>query len=320
MHATTPAIALALTLLPLTARAQSPSALAEALFNEGRAALVAGDYERACPKLRESDRIEPQPGTKLNLARCEEQRGKLATAWGLYRAVLDEVRPEDARAPEARDRLAALSTRVPKLVLELEPGAPDTTRVRVGGVEVAAAGFGVPLPVDPGTVLLQIAAEGRQPRQLEIVITEGATQTVRVSPGPAIEAPLPGPAPSPTPAPGPATTGEGSGSSSLKTAGWAVGGVGVLVLLAGVGTGIAGLERKGAGDDDCDADRQVCTPGGADAHDTARALLTATTALWVAGGVLTATGIVLLIAAPSDDSAQAAVALTPTGASLVVRY
>ncbi|NOU28880.1 MAG: hypothetical protein HOO96_13330, partial [Polyangiaceae bacterium] len=49
---------------------------AETLFREGRKALEAGDYAVACAKFAESQRIEPAPGTLLNLAGCEERSGK----------------------------------------------------------------------------------------------------------------------------------------------------------------------------------------------------------------------------------------------------
>ncbi|MFO0567610.1 MAG: hypothetical protein U0263_18270 [Polyangiaceae bacterium] len=48
---------------------------AEALFNAGRDAVKAGDYPTACAKFRESNRLDPAPGTVLNLADCEEHLG-----------------------------------------------------------------------------------------------------------------------------------------------------------------------------------------------------------------------------------------------------
>ena len=53
-------IALSLLLLGAPDTAESPAA--EALFEQGRAALARGELDTACARFRESDRIESQPG------------------------------------------------------------------------------------------------------------------------------------------------------------------------------------------------------------------------------------------------------------------
>src|SRR4051812_8772615 len=97
--------------LSLTARARaepSSSAFAEALFREGKHLLSAGKLDEACPKLEESQRLDPKPGTLINLAYCHERQGRAATAWGEYA----EGGPLAARAKNkamesfARDRMA----------------------------------------------------------------------------------------------------------------------------------------------------------------------------------------------------------------------
>src|SRR5258708_23407364 len=70
---------------PRVADAQESSAAAETLFNDARAAMAKKQLDVACEKFRESDRLDPAVGTHFNLANCEEQRGHLASAWGLYR-------------------------------------------------------------------------------------------------------------------------------------------------------------------------------------------------------------------------------------------
>ena len=71
----------ALGLLTASARAQpNLEPCAEALLQEGRKAMDEKDYDKACQLLRESNRLDPTPATKYNLANCEEKRGRLATA------------------------------------------------------------------------------------------------------------------------------------------------------------------------------------------------------------------------------------------------
>src|SRR4051812_24565538 len=56
----------------------------QALFDEGRRLLEAGNYVEACAKLDESYRLDAAAGTLLNLALCHEQQGRSASAWFEY--------------------------------------------------------------------------------------------------------------------------------------------------------------------------------------------------------------------------------------------
>ncbi len=56
--------------------------------------MAKGDYAVACEQFRASDKLDPEVGTELNLADCEEKRAHLASAWELYRTV-EEKLPEN---------------------------------------------------------------------------------------------------------------------------------------------------------------------------------------------------------------------------------
>src|SRR5687768_5276645 len=122
---TSPAIAFFVALValvgvctPASAQPRDPVA-ADALFREGREAMKAGDLLIACEKLKESQRLDPAPGTLLNLAECEEKRGRLAIAWEHARRALDTMAQSDERVAMASARVAALELRLPRLTIRL---------------------------------------------------------------------------------------------------------------------------------------------------------------------------------------------------------
>src|SRR5258707_4828128 len=77
-----------------TSRATAGPPAAEALFQEGRQLLEAGHVDEACLRLAESYWQEPASWTLLNLARCHQTHGKIATARAQYAASPLRSRPQ----------------------------------------------------------------------------------------------------------------------------------------------------------------------------------------------------------------------------------
>ena len=77
------------------AQAASEQAAAEALFNQARDLMNAKQYGDACPKFAESQRLDPAPGTLLNLATCYERNGQIASAWVTYKEAATAARKAD---------------------------------------------------------------------------------------------------------------------------------------------------------------------------------------------------------------------------------
>src|SRR5262245_46693217 len=105
-------ILLSVVLLSVRSAGAQTESVAEALFRDARRSMKAGDYAAACPKLAESNRLDPSPGTLLNLAICEEKIGRLATAWTKYRQLFDVLGSSDERRRLAIERAEAIEPRI----------------------------------------------------------------------------------------------------------------------------------------------------------------------------------------------------------------
>lgn len=134
---------------------------AEALFRSAREAAELGDWLTACDRFEESYRLEPAPGTVLNLAKCREELGQLASAWNRYGEVIDRLPAQDPRVQYAQKKQAELKPQVPTLTL-LAPEEGGDVTVFLNGVELSAASFKVPLPLDPGEVRIRVESPERQ--------------------------------------------------------------------------------------------------------------------------------------------------------------
>ena len=79
------------------AAADAATVTAEALFRQGRDAMQRQDYETACARFAESNRLDVAAGTLMNLATCEEKLGRVATAWQHWREAIDLLPAGDDR-------------------------------------------------------------------------------------------------------------------------------------------------------------------------------------------------------------------------------
>lgn len=287
------------------AYAQQGDVAAQALFEEGRAAMARGDYATACTKLEGSRAIDPAAGTEYNLALCYDKSGRSASAWAAYlnaaAAYKATNRPE--WETKARERAEILSRALPRLVIAV----PDAVSARItrDGSAVVASELGVAIPVDPGKHVVAAEAEGRAPFRAEVSVAAGATETVRVVLGRASpEAPPAASARTETP------EAETPGAWRRPT-GLVLGGVGVAGLVLGSVAGLVALERHDVSMKDCPESGPCASARALDANATAHDWATVSTASFVAGGVLLAAGAVLWLTAPKKD-----VTLAPHGVAL----
>ncbi|WP_434041903.1 tetratricopeptide repeat protein [Sorangium cellulosum] len=281
-----------------SAQARDPAA-AEALFDAGRTALQAKDYDAACPKFRESYELDPAPGALLNLADCEEKRGRVASAWSIFRQLARDLPPTDDRRPIAQARATALEGRVPRLTIRLAPGAPADTAVQRGGIPVGAGSLGAPLPVDPGEVHVTASAPGRTQKTFTVQLAEGAQTELLVAP----EAPAAGGGAGP--ALPPKESPQGASSSTWKTAGWISAGVGVVGIGVGAVFGLRAIGKMDDADPYCN-EKNVCAAEGIRLQKQGATAGTISTVAFLVGAAALGAGAVLVFTAPSSGPASSA--------------
>jgi tetratricopeptide (TPR) repeat protein len=172
-------------LLPATAYAQSADqgTLAEALFRDAKLLMQHQRYAEACTKFSESQRLDPGGGTLLNLALCHEKQGRTATAWTEYHEALVQAR-KDGRADReqfAREHIAALDPQLARIVIQSDQDPSlEKLSVKVGGFEIAPAAWGTPVPVDPGSVEVEVQAPGKRPFRASFEVKPGSTIEARI--------------------------------------------------------------------------------------------------------------------------------------------
>jgi hypothetical protein len=275
---------------PSIANAGGPDpAAAEALFREGREAAKRGDAAAACGHFAESQRLDPAPGTLLNIADCEEKLGKIASAWAHLREALDALPPNDDRVATAAKHAAELEPRLPRLVVRLANGAPKDARVERDGAEVGAGSLGVPIPIDPGSHRVIVKAAGRRARAYAVDAAETKRVEVLVDAGEIDPSVVP-----------PTRTAEG-GAGNRRTFGYVLLGAGGLALGAGAVTGLLAIDRNAAMKGHCDAAR-TCDQEGLDAARAGRTFDLVSTVSFLAAGALIASGIVWLVTHPSTEA------------------
>lgn len=294
-------IVLSLSAAPLHAQTAEDSAAAQGLFDSAKALMAQGRMQEACPKLEESQRLEPRSGTELNLARCYELTGRLASAWTKYleAAALSRSEGNEARENGARDLATALAPRVPKLVVQVAPEArlPDLMVSRDDSV-VGPPQWGTEIPVDAGRHKLFARAPGHRYWQTVTVVQgEGTTTTVtvpRLVESSASHAPR---------------TAAGTGLGTQRILALVAGGVGVVGLGVGTGFGVAAMSKHSDAEKGCTG--TACTTAAAanagnEAHDAGNI---ATIGL-IVGAVGVAAGVTLWFTAPAPV-ARGEIALGP---------
>ncbi len=300
------------------ANAQGSGAVAQSLFEEGVRLMRAKRYAEACPKLAESQKLEPAGGTVMNLALCLEQEGKLASAYVAFDEALGRAKKDGnkQRADLADKRMAALRPRLSRAVVTvMKTEGASSIDVRFDGTPLGEQARDIAFFVDVGPHTVTAEAPGFKPFRGELnvdaagksysltvpaLVPDPEAKKATASPTPTESDPPPKkevvPARREEPAVAQAPTSE---RGPLP---WILAGTSVVLLGTGAATGLLAFSKHSDSDAECPAGR--CTAEGVRLEDQAN------TFAWIAnvtiplGVIAGAAGAYLFLKSPTRVAAS----------------
>ncbi len=279
---------------------------AQALFDQGIKDLQANKLEVACKELAASLTKHEDSGTKGALATCYSMQNKVASAWQLWKDLADTAPSGDMKA-DAIKQATALEPRLPHYVLKVQ-GVPGLV-VTVGKSEVKDFSVSVPLPIDPGGVLVTAKAPGYHDWQTTVTAAEGQQVEIVV---PAF-IPLPN-----SKAEQDARTAKELEASrhSHHVIALGVGGGGAAALIVGSIFGSVASSDFSKVKSDCGGMLNACPAGQLAAakseFNSANTAATVSTAMFIIGGVAVAAAAYFWFTAPHAEQAPVALRVMPT--------
>lgn len=272
-------------------------AAARKLAEDGVAALQNGDAATAVQKLEKAHNMLKAPSVALWSARALAKRGLLVEAAERLREaarlpVSGDAGVQEQAKRDAEKELGELSPRIPSLVIAISGAGDAPVTVTLDGSPIPSDLLGEDRPVNPGPHRV-VAKRGGDERSLDVTLAEGERKPASLDFAGAATPPA-------SPADGPVTdTGsstESSGSSGgNKTLAFVAIGAGAAGLIVGGVTGAMALSKKSKLDDDAACRAGQCTYAVESEVESLRTFRTVSTIGFIAGGVLAATGVVLLV-------------------------
>lgn len=309
-------------LLPSVAHAEASAAqkaAAESLFDDGVKAMKAGRFAEACPKLEESERIDPGIGTLLYLGECYEKTGRTASAWATFReaASAAQAQGETERTRVASTRADRLQPALSKLTVRVAPETAQLASLRItrDNAVLVSALFGVAIPVDPGKYRIVASAEGFQNFEGEIEIGPNGDSKALEIPAlkPGQSAPVVAPVDS-TPAvtsaaapPPPTEPGAPKSSSNgLRTASYITGAVGIVGIGVGSYFGIRAISKNSDAETHCPSGNTCTDQAGVDLTEQAKDAAVVSNIAFGVGAAFAVAGVVLYLSSDSAEKPAAA--------------
>ena len=299
---------------PGMAQSDAEVMTARELAQQGIESYDAKDYEAAADKLGRAYEIVKFPTIALYRARALAQLGQIVEAAELYQqaTLLDpgtgQRETQEQARETARQEREQLLLRIPRVTVRVV-GAAGEPAFTVDGQAVLAVSLEAGHSLNPGQHVIA-AQVGEQRAEETIAITEGERRILTLD--------LTGPA---TPAV-PVGPDDQRPSHWQRTAGWSALGVGGAALLVGGISGSLALgKQKHLRDEGCLSSGACYEDQQADIDAYDRRARTSYVG-FIAGGVLTAAGVTLLVTAPQQSGSERALSawVGPMSAGVLGRF
>lgn len=273
-----------------------PKEMARRLGEEALALQAEGRFAEAYSKFEMAEKIAHSPVFVLWLARSKRSLGELLAAKRLYQKLASESLASDASPnwlqakAEAEKELAALLVRIPTIAVTVVPSA-EAAKIELDGAQISAD---TTIELDPGEHVVRVLQSGRVVAERRVRVEEGqAREAIRVALTPMTKPPT--------------EPDEGTDGSLLP--GGILLGVGLLGAATGAVFGAYSLVLAGEVEEGCVGNR--CLLSDAGKAEDADTLARASTGAIIAGSIIGATGIVLMIVRPGGDAPATTVRLKP---------
>ncbi len=319
------AAALAVSMLAPSAFADDAArdlARARERFKEGAASQAAGDFARALEAYKDVALVKSSAQVRFNIATCEEKLGDYVRAVGSYRLALTEATRSNAKDIEGavQKALADLEPRIPMLLVKRGAGAA-VAEVTLDGKPLANPSIGVEFPVNPGPHAIAATAPDRLPWSGDVTLGDRDHKAVEIvlkprpAPPPPVAPVIVAPAHEEEKPPPPPPT----GPRNMKIAGFVVGGAGVVgLVVSGIFFGMrnSAISTLNA---ECGPTHMSCPASALSTKNSGANDATASTAMFVVGLGLAATGGILIgVGTRKQKAAEATTGLVvlPGGGAL----
>ena len=269
---------------------------AEQLFKKGKKLLAEKKYPEACTAFEDSDRIDPGIGAKLNVAKCYQEWGKLATAWKWFSDAEQMAKDtKDDRARKIHALAEELDASVPRLTVKAPRDASTSGIViKLDGVAFDVSALGTERRVDPGPHQIDYTIDGARKTKTIPVERGGSSEvTLDISDTPQVAA---------TREPS-SSDAAGDPGRTRRLVGLGVSGAGVVAV------GIAAIVTFGARGDykdaiaaHCRGTTDMCDAEGVTATHGARHRANIATIVTIGGAAAVAGGLFLYVTARGAGS------------------
>ncbi len=249
---------------------------AQELFLEGDKDFDVQNYEEALGHFTASYSTVASPNSRLMIARCLLEIGRLDEAYDEYSGVINDAKGNDdyeTTASAARKEREALRHRLAWLSVKMGD-VPAGSRLIIGGRERTAESLEEPIAVTPGQMAVRATTEDGRVAEATVHLAAGRAADVKLQLGQTITVGDPPPAKENAKARSVPERAETSAPpppperANLKPYAYAAAGVGVLGLSGFAAFGILSANRYKALEDDCTDG--ICPPASQDDIDAGK--------------------------------------------------